>query len=182
MPAADEEFWNVKPPPQWNAREIYQLLNHSPWAQTVQAWRPGAPSDLHPANLPTPPQDWGPKGVVTWESAQPIRQALKKPLRPVFSDCYVIGVDGIPLDGVSPGTLMSSSVLRSPGKAKWEVKPVVVRVLVRTSLVYLIGFAKDSTPIRPDTGDIAFQARFAQWTVDATFKPRNMLYHGQLAL
>ena len=41
--------------------------------------------------------EWGPKGVVTWESAKPLRDALKTRLPRIFANCYVIGVDGIPL-------------------------------------------------------------------------------------
>src|SRR5580704_773385 len=78
-------FWNNKPPAQWSTGEIYQLLNQSPWARPVTAWQTTDPPRR--ARIPQPPQ-----GVVTWESAQPVRDALKVPLPPEFDDQYVIGV------------------------------------------------------------------------------------------
>jgi hypothetical protein len=55
LEGSESGFWNSKPAAQWSAGDIYRLANHSPWVNPVQAW-------------------FGPKGVVTWESAQPMRE------------------------------------------------------------------------------------------------------------
>ena len=87
--AADEDFWNTKPVAEWSAGEIYRLMNRSPWANPVQWWRP---SPQVPSSDQRPRSQLGAKGVVTWESAQPIRDAMKISLPPVFANLYVIGV------------------------------------------------------------------------------------------
>ncbi|MGA2195101.1 MAG: hypothetical protein ABSH40_07500 [Bryobacteraceae bacterium] len=102
----------------------------------------------------------GPEGVVTWESSQPIREALKTPLPSVFTDCYVIGLDSIPLGAASTDDLKTKATLHSQGKVKWTVRPQVVRDLVRTSPVCLFGFSRAAAPIGPESEAIMFEARF----------------------
>ena len=193
LAAADGEFWDTKPPAEWSVADIYQLVNHSPWAKEVRGFlRPATgPPDLGLTRQATTTNDTTsakmpmpivPKGVVTWESSQPIRDAMKTPLPGVFADCYVVGVDGIPFGVASTGDLKGTAALRSYGKVKWTARPRVVRELVRTSPVYAIGFSRGGAPIGPDSGDIVFEAQFQGWLVEAKFEPRKMLYHGQLAV
>src|SRR5580704_16762998 len=89
--AGGDDFWNRKPAAQWDAGETYRLLNASPWATQVQASDPG-PNDTYTATFSPPGKlphatwhhpDAGAMSrpcVVTWESARPIRDALKAPL------------------------------------------------------------------------------------------------------
>ena len=182
--ASDQDFWNTKPPAEWSTGDKYRLANHSPWANPVQSWprssinRPGARADV---SWP-PPLEWGPKGVITWESAGPLRDALKTPLPRVFTNCYVIGVDGIPLENSRYPELRGTTVLRSKGKARWTAKASVVRQLIRNSVVYAFGFSRAAAPIDADTEEIDFQSQFGRWMVQTKFKPKEMLYHGELAL
>jgi hypothetical protein len=188
MGASEPPFWNAKPPAEWSTGDIYQLVNHSPWANPVQAWRSVLWDYADQARggrrglPPPPPQDFGPQGVVTWESARPIRDALKTQLPGVFANFYVIGVDGIPTGGPLRNNLRRLTVLRSNGKPKWSVKASVGRELIRNSAVYAFGFPKADAPIGPDTGDVVFQTQFGQWMIQAKFRPREMLYRGELAL
>jgi hypothetical protein len=189
MKAADEDFGNTKPMADWNAGDLYRLLNHSPWASPAQVWRPAPghpqpvrnPADARSGNLP-PRQEPGPPCAVTWESGQPIREALKTPLPGLFANSYVLGVDGIPLISPTPDHIKRTTVLRSSGKPKWTVKASVLRELIRTSDVYLFAFARSVAPIRPDTKEVTFETQFGPWHIEATFRPKDMLYHGQLAL
>jgi hypothetical protein len=182
-PPADS--WNSKPRAEWSTGDIYRLMNHSPWANPVQSWSQ-APSrggaTTAGSSWPPSPQ-LGPKGVVTWESAQPIRDALKTALPRAFANCYVIGVDGIPLGNVGYlDFLRGSTFLRCKGKAKWTVRAWVVRELVRNSAVCAFGFPRASAPINADTDEIHFATQFGRWMVQTRFKPKDMLYHGKLAL
>ena len=43
-------------------------------------------------------------------------------------------------------------------------------------------FARSVAPIRPDTKEVTFETQFGPWHIEATFRPKDMLYHGQLAL
>jgi hypothetical protein len=186
LAASGQDFWNSKPAAAWSTGEIYQLVNHSPWANPVQAWSralPGRGVDTRGGIVWPSGPEWGPKGVVTWESARPIRDALKTPLPRVFANSYVIGLDGIPLGSArSPDFARRFTVLRSRGKAKWAVHAWAVRELVRNSVVYAFGFPRAAAPIGPDTGDVEFETQFGRWSIQSKFKPRDMLYRGQLAL
>lgn len=184
--ASEQDFWNSKPAAEWSTSDIYQLANHSPWANPVQAWSfspfGGRDEPSGGIALPTTTVTLGPQGVVTWESAQPLRKALKTPLPRAFANLYVIGVDGIPSGSRFPSSLQRVTVLRCGGKPKWTVRASVPRELIRTSAVYAFGFPKAAAPIGPDSGDVVFETQFGPWMVRATFKPKDMLYRGQLAL
>ena len=179
------DFWNRKPAEEWNPSDIYRLANHSPWANPVQSWPqpPGriAASTIGGSTWGGSPE-WGPMGVVTWESARPIRDAFKAPLPDVFDDYYVIGVDGIPRAARNLNYLRQFTVLRGRGKQRWSAVAAVAQSLVRNSEICAFGFHRDAAPIDPDTSEVVFETQFGRWLVQAKFRPRDMLYHGELAL
>ena len=184
--ASEQDFWNSKPASEWTASDIYQLANHSPWANPVQSWThaPFARSGGSGTSPIWPPgSEWGPKGVITWESASPLREALKTHIPRVFANSYVIGVDGIPLGNVlNPDYLRPFTMLRSKGKIRWSVRPWVARELIRNSVVYAFGFPRASAPIDPDTSEIYFESQFGRWRIETRFRPKDMVYRGQLAV
>lgn len=184
--ASEPDFWNSKPAEEWSTGDIYRLANHSPWANSVQSWthvNPPRTVGLGGGPIWPASPEWGPKGVITWESARPIREALKTRLPRVFSNSYVIGVDGIPLGNApSADYLRPYTVLRSKGRVRWAVRPWVARELIRNSVVYAFGFPRSAAPIDPDTSEIYFESQFGRWMVQTKFKPREMLYRGELAL
>ena len=185
LQASGPDFWNSKPATEWDAGDIYRLANHSPWANPVQSWANDNRRFMRGAQggAAASPAEWGPKGVVTWESARPLREALKTPLPRVFANCYVIGVDGIPLGTAGRvDYLRRFTVLRSKGKVNWSVRPWVVRELIRNSAVYLFGFPQSAAPIAADRAEVHFESQFGRWMIQTKFKPREMLYRGQLAL
>jgi hypothetical protein len=186
--ASEPDFWNIKPPSEWSTGDIYRLANHSPWANSVQSWRRpplviGGGGQSGGPIWPASPPEWGPKGVITWESARPIREALRTRLPRVFANSYVIGVDGIPLGNApSPDYLRAYTVLRSKGRIKWTVRPWAARELIRNSVVYAFGFPRSAAPIDPESSEIYFESQFGRWMVQTRFKPREMFYQGELAL
>jgi hypothetical protein len=187
--AGRDDFWNTKPPSEWDAGEIYRLMNRSPWAHGVQAFVPGEeylindPLAQRRATKQRAPPELGSKGVVTWESAQPVHDAMKTATSPGIENYYVIGVDGIPTEGLSVLDLRFYAVLSSTGKPRWTVKAADAREVIRTnSVVYEFDFPKFDAPIGPNSRDIIFEALFGKWKIGATFSPRNMLYHGRPAL
>jgi len=188
--ASRDDFWNTKPPSEWDAGEIYKLMNRSPWAHLVQAFVPSEDLDLindFPGNHDAPrhrvPPELGSKGVVTWESAQPIREAMKSATSPGLDNYYVVGVYGIPTEGLSLLDLQFYAVLSSTGKPRWTVRAADARELIRTTgAVYEFDFPKFDAPIGPNSRDITFEALFGKWTIRTTFKPRSMRYQGRPAL
>lgn len=183
--ATEPDFWNDKPASEWSTADCYRLANRSPWADPVQSWAYASNRlAASAAGVPWPPaSQWGPKGVVTWESARPIREAFKSSLPYIFANTYVIGVDGIPRGSAgSLSSLRQFTVLRSKGKQKWTVRASVARELVRNSVVCAFGFPRGAAPIDEDISEVVFETQFGRWLVQAKFRPKDMLYHGELAL
>jgi hypothetical protein len=103
--ASNSDFWNKKDPADWTGAEKDQLTNKSPWAKEITVsnspyGRPmGVPYPGYPGmGGPRGPAGQSYKGVVRWESATPVRDALKEPLPEGFENMYVISVGGIPLN------------------------------------------------------------------------------------
>jgi hypothetical protein len=181
------DFWNRKPADEWDTSDIYRLANHSPWANPVQSWpQPHSRGGIGAASIGGSTwggsPEWGPMGVVTWESARPIRDAFKSRLPELFDDFYVIGVDGIPRAARNLDSLRQFTVLRGKGKQHWSVVATVAQELVRNSEICAFGFHRDAAPIDPDTTEVVFETQFGRWLVQTKFRPKDMLYHGELAL
>ena len=140
-------------------------------------------------------------GTVRWESAQPIRDATKTALPDAFDGRYVIAVSGIPLlDRRSEGTrgedddssntrrgqddaldnLKSLSSLQIKGKDL--VQAGVVQRQVGTGSTILFGFAKEMLPIEKRDGEVLFATQIGRLIVKTHFTPKEMLYHGVLAV
>ena len=172
--AFGDDFWNSKAPSEWGPGDIYQLMNHSPWANPVR-W--DLPIEALLVGIPGRP-----RGVVTWESAQPIRDALKTPPAPVYENYYVIGLDGLPPGTYSADYLSEFALLRSTGTSKWRVKATGARERIRTSSVYQFAFSRTAAPISAGTEEVIFEMALGQWTLETKFRPKNMMYHGRLAV
>ena len=109
---AGQEFWNKKDPDQWSPDEIKKLVTRSPWAKEVSAEKVTKQSKTFKepkvgkprTRLPAPVQIPGEptertvtsyRGTVAWESAAPIRAAIKSPLPDEFADMYVLSSKNI---------------------------------------------------------------------------------------
>lgn len=188
----DTKFWDASEPERWSLSDVYELLNHSPWAKPVRGFwppeyeDPDGPAVLrpHPPQIVVPPDApvHPPAGVVTWESARVIRDAVRAPLPSIFRGRYVLGVDGFSLEWGTIKGLKSTAVLRSLGRTKWVLRPDVVQELTRGSIIYAIGFPSSGAPIEAHRGDVVFNAALGSWLIEARFDPRKMTYHGQLAV
>jgi hypothetical protein len=140
------------------------------------------------------------EGTVRWESARPILDALKSPLPEHFEGRYVISVSGIPLmGGRSMGggeddessasrrqeqddldRLKGLSSLRPKGRD--VVQAGVVTRQVGTGSSFLFGFSKEMLPLDMHDTDIVFTTQLGRLVVKASFLPKEMQYHGQLAV
>jgi hypothetical protein len=134
------------------------------------------------------------RGTVRWESAGPIRDALKSPLPDDFDGRFVIAVTGIPLlDSRSHGededaratdealdNLKELTSLQVKGKD--YVQAGVVKRQVGTGNTFLFGFSKEMLSISKNDGEIAFATKLGHVGVRARFSPKEMLYHGDLAV
>jgi hypothetical protein len=132
-------------------------------------------------------------GTVLWESARPIRDALKTPLPDEFAGQYVLSVNGVPL--VKPkadddGTGMAShgaleklkgmTTLRVKGKDPSQ--PGMAQQQTGNGAVYLFGFTRESLAIAKDDKELLFETHMGKLVFTAKFSPKEMLYHGELAI
>jgi hypothetical protein len=140
------------------------------------------------------------EGTVRWESARPILDAMKSPLPEAFEGRYVISVSGIPLMGgrsVGGGEDDDSSTSRRQEqddldrlkglsslrpKGRDVVQAGVVARQIGTGSSFLFGFSREMLPLDTRDTDIVFTTQMGRLVVKASFLPKEMLYHGELAV
>ena len=145
--AGPNDFWNRKPAAEWSSAEIVQLMSVSPWAKSINISLPGTglaagaadPSSQAGQRDPTTTaggargpdisesrrRSGPPKGhlIVRWESAAPLREALRTRLPAEFDGHYVISVEGIePSMLVRPNTKDGSLPEISPEEQQLRLK------------------------------------------------------------
>ena len=139
------------------------------------------------------------RGTVRWESAQPVQDALKSPLPDEFANHYVIAVIGFPLpggqrryqdeEGDNPprrsrddtlDNLKQFTTLQPKGKELAQAGIVQQQTSSNSNLLF--GFSKDSLTLTKDDKEVFFSTTLGRLVVRAKFDPKEMLYHGQLAV
>jgi hypothetical protein len=134
-------------------------------------------------------------GTVRWESAAPIRDAVKTPLPDAFDGRYVIAVSGIPLledryqgegeprDDDASSSLDNLKMLTSlQVKGKDLVQAGVVKRQVGTGNTILFSFAKEMLAVDKRDSEVLFSTRLTRLIVKTRFSLKEMLYHGELAV
>jgi len=199
--AAIVEFWEKKPPAEWTTEEIDRLITKSPWAKEVNAEYAAREHGGGPVGIGIPGVGGGRrgrngnggrggaassyKGIVRWESAKPILEAMKSPLPDQFEGHYVISVNGLPLLGVKDSgddseSLKELSTLQAKGKDLLQAG--VFHKQVSSGNSFLLGFSKEILPISASDGEVTFATRLGQLSVKARFVLKEMMYHGDLAV
>ena len=192
--AGSSEFWNRKYPSQWSADEVDRLITKSPWAKEIAAPAVGRSrgASYH--------------GLVRWESAKPILEAMKMPLPGEFSNHYVISVSGIPMSSLRPATSVEGGTDADARARQREVEealdklrgltylelkgasPVQPGIVQETPLgigetrTVLFGFLKTLLQVSPDDQEIGFTTQMGTIAVKAKFNLREMIYRGEVAI
>jgi hypothetical protein len=144
------------------------------------------------------------EGVVRWESARPILEAMKAPLPEAFEGRYVISVSGIPLmtsrsldrgdrgaedeDAATSRRHEQDDVDRLKGLSSLEARgrdPVQAGVVARqigTGSSFLFGFSRELLTLETRDTDFMFSTQLGGLIVKAHFLPKEMLYHGELSV
>jgi hypothetical protein len=148
------------------------------------------------------------KGTVRWESAKPVLDALKMPLPDAFANHYVIAVIGFPLpsgqrryqdeQGDYPprqsqednpprrsqddalDNLKQFTTLQPKGKELAQAGVVQQQTSSNSNLLF--GFSKDSLTLTKQDKEVLFSTTLGRLVIRAKFNPKEMLYHGQLAV
>jgi hypothetical protein len=192
---AATHFWDTKPAAQWTPEEIAQLAANSPWAKTVVAQYREAMEDLRPQPGAEPgrgEQRAGECGlapcgnvmpgkvVVIWESALPIREALRPVITPEFNGHYVISIRGLEGNQI-PEQLKAGADLSAKGKA-----PLQPGLAGARNSTYVFGFSRDQLPLDTSDKEVVFTVRagatLSSTLLRAVFNPKEMIYRGALAL
>ena len=144
------------------------------------------------------------KGVVRWESAKPIQEALKTSLPQSLANAYVISVSGIPIlsehsrnsddgdAGVAVSKAPSEEVLDRiksltylEPKGKPPAQPGVVRqgtaVAGQTNTLWF-GFSHEVLQLTAADKEVTFTTQLGRLQIKTKFNLKDMMYHKELAL
>lgn len=210
--AASGPFWNTKEPSEWSEAEVDTLITSSPWAQCFRLSMAGTPEEYGPpvSHIPSNtgggwgipgtiglprPSTSGPyprstrtqvEGIVRWESALPILDALRTRVPDEFKHCLVISLNGIPAENDSAGrrtfdpeTIRQSVRLDYGGAA--HAPELVQNAPLSTGMTrtVLSGFSSGKVRLSASSGNIVFHARISGTPFKVRFKSAEMIYRGK---
>ncbi|HEV1286336.1 MAG TPA: hypothetical protein VNU44_13535 [Bryobacteraceae bacterium] len=206
---APKEFWNEKRPLDWTSEEIEQLLNKSPWAKEASVsyyggqngplsnTMPGARSrSSRNASSGTSPSAVSPaawKAIVRWESALPVREALKAKPSPDVEKFYILNMVGdVPSVGATPDedesqrlarfeTLKQVTKLEHRGDAILLSRVAVAPKSALSLAGTLFYFSRDLA-LRPKDNQAVFSTKLGPIDVKCKFALKDMMYQGNLEL
>lgn len=204
-----KEFWNEKQPADWTAGEVALLLNKSPWAKdaviSYYGGQNGPLSNSLPGERPrgsrnassgtspsaTSPVEW--KAVIRWQSALPLRQALKINPSPDIEKFYILNMVGdVPSVGATPDedatqraarfdALKQVTKLEHKGDeillSRVEVAPRNDLTLAGTLFYFSRGLA-----LRLEDKQVTFSTKLGPIDMKCKFTLREMMYRGNLEL
>jgi len=206
---APKEFWNDKKPSDWSDEEIEMLLNKSPWAKEAAVsyyggqngplsnTMPGARSrSSRNASSGTSPSAASPaawKAIVRWESALPVREALKTKPSPGVEKFYILNMVGdVPSVGATPDedesqrqarfeTLKQVTKLEHKGDAIL-LSSVAVAPKSALSLAGTLFYFSRDLALRPKDNQATFSTKLGPIDVKCKFALKDMMYRGNLEL
>jgi hypothetical protein len=204
------EFWNDKKPSDWTSEEIELLLNKSPWAKEAAVsyyggqngplsnTLPGTRSSRSNRNAssdtsPSAPSPAAWKAIVRWQSALPVREALKSQPSPDFEKFYILNMVGdVPSVGATPDEDESQR------KSRFEALKLVTKLehkgdailLSRVAVApksdmslagTLFYFSRDLA-LQPKDNQAIFSTKLGPIDVKCKFALKDMVYQGNLEL
>ena len=207
-----KDFWNDKKPADWTEDEIQQMLTRSPWAKDASifdsATHKGVSSAPYAGGIYGSPQYESPDGkslptvrglkgwgaTVRWESALPVRDAMKA-AKPADADKnYIIGLIGeipaasVPSDDDNPAERQRKlDVLKESTRLERKDDPLElqqVKIAPRTPLspAGTLYYFSRALPLTQEDRQVTFVTKVGPLEVKCKFTLRDMLYHGKLEL
>ncbi len=203
-----KEFWNERKPEEWTSAEVKELLTKSPWAKDGEIKDNGQVGSLgsprsggggRRGGRPEAGQAGGSgniskitwKAIVRWESALPVRAALKGSAPKDVQDFYVLNVVGNlpsaipsenePADRASLAYLKESTKLQHKGDeihlSRVEAAPESALSPAGTWFYFSRMLA-----LRPQDKEATFVTKIGPLDVKCKFTLREMMYRGALEL
>jgi hypothetical protein len=194
-----KEFWNEKKPADWTSEEIDLLLNKSPWAKEAAVSYYGGqngPLNNNPGNSgnqrarrnassgtspsAASPADW--KAIIRWESALPVREALKSS-PPDAERFYILNMVGdVPSGGATQfETLKQVTKLEHKGDAILLSRVAVAPKTALSLSGTLFYFSRDLA-LRIEDKQAMFSTKLGPIDVKCKFTLRDMMVRGNLEL
>jgi hypothetical protein len=204
-PAWAKEFWNEKRPEDWTSEEIALLLNKSPWAKPAAVSYYGGqngPLNNNPGNSgnqrarrnassgtspsAASPAEWN--AIVRWESALPVREAIKASNSPEVEKFYILNMVGdVPSIGATPDEAARFEALKQVTRLEHKGDAILlsrVAVAPKTALSLsgtLFYFSRDLA-LRVEDRQATFSTKLGPIDVKCRFTLRDMMYRGKLEL
>jgi hypothetical protein len=207
-----KDFWTDKKPADWTEDEIQQMLSRSPWAKEASIFDSATHKGVSSApyaggvygrrryespdgkSLPTVGgiKGWG--ATVRWESALPVRDAMKVPKTPDVDENYIIALLGdipsasVPTDDDSAAERQQKmDVLKESTRLERKDDPLElqrVKIAPRTprSPSGTLYYFSRVLPLTPEDKQVTFVTKVGPLEVKCKFTLRDMLYHGNLEL
>lgn len=204
---AAKEFWTERDPKDWSAAEVKEFLAKSPWAKEAEIKDNGQVGSLgSPRSVGRRAQAQTPRGqneappstakitwkaVVRWDSALPVREALKTGGPKDIKDFYVLNVIGnlpsavpredAPVDQGALLYLKDNTKLQHKGDeihlARVEDAPATALSAAGTYFYFSRMLA-----LMPEDKEATFVTKIGPLDLKCKFSLRDMLYHGNLEL
>jgi hypothetical protein len=206
---ASKEFWNEKKPSDWTDAEIHQLLNQSPWAKEGSINDTSRRGSLGPtaaagggggaggggrhtarstSGTRTDAPSSGPqlawKATVRWESALPVREALRRGAPGELPEDYILNVFGeVPAADPDSGfaALKDDTTLEHKGD---QIKLNRIELAPGNNVAEagtLFYFSR-RLALKLEDKEAIFTTKLGPLKVKCKFTLRDMLYRGNLEL
>ena len=201
------EFWNDKKPEEWTDTEIQELLTKSPWAKegAVSVFggaggsllnrngamnRSGNMSSSGRQRTSTTQTQSGDapdlryKAIVRWQSALPIREALKQKSMPGVEDSYIIAVVGdLALADPEADEAQRASrldMMKQSTKLDRRGGSLPLTNIETVKNLGTLFYFPRSEPIKD--GQVTFDTKMGPIEVKCRFTVKEMMYRGKLEL
>ncbi len=207
-----KDFWNDRKPSDWTEDEIQQMLTKSPWAKDASIFDTATHKGVSSAplagglygrrryespngkSLPTVSGLQGWSATVRWESALPVRDAMKAAKTGDVDENYIIALLGdipaasVPSDDDSAAERQQKlDVLKESTRLERKDDPLElqrVKIAPKTPLSpsgTLYYFSR-VLPITAEDKQVTFVTKVGPLEVKCKFTLHDMLYHGNLEL
>lgn len=207
-----KDFWIDKKAAAWTEDEVQQMLNKSPWAKDASIFDSAAHKGLstaprtagagrrggrtttsgNAAPLPGYPAAW--KAIVRWESALPVREAVKASTNKDAEENYILAVIGdipgvsVPADDDGPeerkakmDNLIENTRLERRDDPL-ELQQVKIAPKTPLSAAGTLFYFSRVLPIVAEDKQVTFVTKVGPLEVKCKFTLRDMLYRGNLEL
>jgi hypothetical protein len=210
--AGAKDFWTDKKPADWTDSEVQEMLTKSPWAKDASIfdtaahkgastapraggmYRRGTDPAITRNPLPAAGSSGSWSATVLWESALPVREALKTPNLAGVDENYIIAVvgdipgAGVPSDDDEPAERQNKiDILKETTRIERKTDPLElqrVKIAPKTPLspAGTLFYFSRVFPITAEDKQVTFITKVGPLEVKCKFTLRDMMYQGRLEL